>query len=225
MGEWWDLLTARNENRTDGTGGAQLAAVDLQISAPWLDAHLPVEETCYYVEYAGTDIHARWQGDDPGGIFPFVLTDVAVLQGGSLRWGATLLGIEHTRIHRDWYRHPSYPQGYTNGGEGLGHALGPDARSWRIRMELQLPRGATIRSSWETIAFQRTESESSGAQLWCLGFETPLISSMKSSPRFGVAIDHVVRVGTASLSFAPDGGTSLRVELRGLGRPSAPLDR
>ena len=129
FGEWWDLLTARNENRStgDGRGGDQMAAVDLEVSVPWLEGVGPIDEVRGWVEYAGTDIHAGWQGDDTHSWFPFVLTDVAVLSGGSVRMGSTTLTVEHVRVHPDWYRHSGYPQGYSNDRIGMGHPVGSDA--------------------------------------------------------------------------------------------------
>ena len=132
FGEWWDLLTARNENRStgDGRGGDQMAAVDLEVSVPWLEGVGPIDEVRGWIEYAGTDVHAGWQGDETHSWFPFVLTDVAVLSGGSVRMGSTTVTVEHVRVHPDWYRHSGYPQGYTNGGSGLGHVVGRSAMSW-----------------------------------------------------------------------------------------------
>ena len=137
FGEWWDLLTARNENRStgDGRGGDQMAAVDLEVSVPWLEGVGPIDEVRGWVEYAGTDVYATWQGDRSPSWFPLVLTDVGVLTGGTIRAGRAALTVEHVRVHRDWYRHSGYPQGYTNGGGGLGHPAGANAERWSLAIQ------------------------------------------------------------------------------------------
>jgi hypothetical protein len=147
FGEWWDLLTARNENRStgDGRGGDQMAAVDLEVSVPWLEGVGPIDEVRGWIEYAGMDVHAGWQGDDTHSWFPFVLTDVAVLSGGSVRMGSTKVTVEHVRVHPDWYRHSGYPQGYTNGGVGLGHVAGRGAAGWFGAVEHTFASTVTLR--------------------------------------------------------------------------------
>ena len=139
FGEWWKLLTAESENRVDGIDASldneQFASMDLEVRIPWLADFGPVESARYYIEYAGTDVYATWQGDDTPGLSPIALTDVGVLQGGHLRIASTDLVVEHVRIHRDWYRHGEFPQGYTNGGISLGHPLGGDAEGWFVGLE------------------------------------------------------------------------------------------
>lgn len=165
FGEWWDLLTAHNENREspdEDYGGDQLASVDLEIAPPWLRDRGPLKSVRYWIEYGGTDIHAAWQGDDTNSIWPFVLTDVAVLTGGEVEFGASEFYVEHVRIHEDWYRHSAYPQGYTNGGYGLGHAIGADARRWLTGGRWKGARGTTIEAwmTWDSVGRSTVDERS-----------------------------------------------------------------
>ena len=139
FGEWWKLLTAESENRVDGVDDAlnseQFASVDAEVRFPWLSGQGPVDSVRYYIEYAGTDVYASWQGDDTPGFSPIALTDLGVLQGLAVKIGATELVFEHVRVHRDWYRHGEYAQGYTNDGIPLGHPIGSDSEGWFVRIE------------------------------------------------------------------------------------------
>ena len=204
FGEWWALLTASDENDVDardsGRGGDQLASVDLAVDLPWLHGRTGVNAR-YYIEYAGTDVHASWQGDDTHSTSPLVLTDVGVLQGVRLTTRSTALVVEFARIHADWYRHAAYPQGYTNGGVSLGHPMGGDARSWFVAVEHGFGGGWRAALSTARDELRRTREPSTVRWLVDLRAEAPLPVGPESATVTAMAV--LTDVDRGGLDTAP----------------------
>ncbi len=130
--DWWKLLTAVDENVTDGDhtyDNDQYMTLDVTVRLPILNGVGPLKGGKLYWEHGGTDLNAPWQGDG-WGLMIVDLVRTSDLVGGYLTTGVTDLRVEYARTHKGWYRHGQYPQGYTYRGVPLGHHLGPGGEDW-----------------------------------------------------------------------------------------------
>jgi hypothetical protein len=127
--DWWELLTASNENVYAGQShkydNDQYAAFDATLWLPFLRDLGPMKAGKVYWEHGGTDFNAPWSS---GGGGRFGLLRTSNLAGLYLSTAVTDLRCEYARIHNAWYRHGQYPQGYTYQGLPLGHHAGPDSK-------------------------------------------------------------------------------------------------
>ena len=106
----------------------ELAALDFRLLLPLADWGLPVGWFEAWWQYGGEDVIAR----DILGIPAPALAGVANLLGAELAAGPWQLTVEGSRILDDYFRwytgHRVYHDGFTQGGEVMGHPYGGDAQ-------------------------------------------------------------------------------------------------
>ncbi|MBI5017677.1 MAG: hypothetical protein HZB55_19580 [Deltaproteobacteria bacterium] len=130
--DWWELLTASNENVYAGQShrydNDQYAALDATLRLPFLRDLGPLKAGKIYWEHGGTDFNAPWSSGSNGSL-RFGLLRTSDLVGLYLSTAVSDLRVEVARTDKSWYRHGQYPQGYSYDGLPLGHPMGGDAQS------------------------------------------------------------------------------------------------
>jgi len=145
----WDTFTDvlfGRDNYVEGDDpleepGNQMAGYDIRVRSPW--KALPV---AFYTQWIGED--------EAGGLPSRFLGQMGLEFWGSSRLGGYRLRAEYADTACNFmndppdfncsYRHPIYPQGYTDRGRIIGHSLDNDSRQFSVAGLLNRPNGDVI---------------------------------------------------------------------------------
>lgn len=126
-GDYWDLITAKEENSGSDWDSDQFVGADLSVYMPFLKKTGFLQGGKFYIEYNWNDLIAPWQDEDEGS--KFQLIGSSYLYGFFLTTGKTDFRFEYVSVSKHTYLQYNYaPEGYSVENYIAGHQIGKDSR-------------------------------------------------------------------------------------------------
>jgi hypothetical protein len=125
LDDYWDLVTAKEENSNSDWDSDQFVGADLSVYLPFLKKTGFLQGGKFYIEYNWNDLRAPWQDEDEGRNFK--LLGSSYIYGLFFTTGKTDFRFEYVSVSALTYLQHNYaPEGYSVEGYIAGHQIGRD---------------------------------------------------------------------------------------------------